>query len=178
MAHAKGTYLGGIRTPADLLLRSNVDEDTGCWRWKGRCQKGTPFMTLTIDGHERNTSGRRAALILSGSLPKDGQVAYPSDRCAFHDCVRPKCARWGSVSERMQYVARLGKFNDPGRLARLAAYNETRRKVSDEQVLEILLSEENGVELAKRMPVGPRQISYIRNRTATRPAISIFEWRP
>jgi hypothetical protein len=177
MGIAKGTLLNGIRSPEDLLARSHVDDESGCWRWRGHCCRGTPFMTLRIDGHARKYSGRRAALILSGKPPKSGQVAFPTDKCSYHDCVRPECARWGSIADRMAYVARQGKFREPERLARLARANDTRRKITEAQRLEVLLSDETGVELAQRLPIGQRQISYIRTRSRTTPAASVFDWR-
>jgi hypothetical protein len=177
MGIPKGAHLGGIRKPEDLRERSHVDEETGCWRWKGHCTRDTPFMTLNIDGHSRKYSGRRAALILSGQPPKEGQVAFATDRCAYHDCVRPECARWGTVSDRMAFVARQGKFHEPERLARLARANEARKKITDAQRLEILLSDETGVALSQRLPIGQRQISYIRTRSRKTPAASVFDWR-
>lgn len=177
MGIPKGTHLDGVRTLADLKMRCHIDEESGCWRWKGHCCRGTPFTHFPLDGKAMKASGRRAALILSGQRPEPGQVAFPRDACMYHDCVRPQCARWGTVSDRMQYVARQGRFGDPERLARLARYNESRRKVSTEDRLEIVLSPETGVEIAKRMNISQRRVSQIRSTNRTTPAASVFEWR-
>lgn len=173
-----GTYLGGIRCVEDLRLRSHVDEITGCWHCRIGLRKGISYVCLQLDGRNVKMSGRRAALLLSGVDPKPGQVAFATDTCEGRDCVNPEHARWGDTAARMQWLGRQGVFSTPERCAHLARANKHRAKLTDEQRLEVRTSSEQCKVLAERLGVTPSLISQTRNRRSSRPAISVFGWRP
>lgn len=179
MAHAKGTYLGGVRSLADLRDRSHIDPDSGCWCWRQYTTKhGHAYLRLILGGVAVKSMGRRAALLLSGKSPDAGQVAYAVATCFDESCVNPKHARWGTTSDRMRQAAARGAFSAPERRANLMAANKLRMKLSDVQRLEVALSTGPRADIAGRLGISPDRVSQLRRGTKAAVAISVFDWRP
>lgn len=174
----KRRYLGGIRRLSDLELRCSIEPECGCWRWKqGLTDSGSALVVMYLGGKRKQYTGRRAALILSGVKPALGHEAIPTDACAHADCVNPKHAYFGTRGERNRVMADRGVWSDPAGYAAAVAWARANRKLDDQQRLEVIHSEESGVELAARLGVSRNCISLIRRRANLRaPASSVFNW--
>jgi len=174
----KGQRNGGIYEVEDLRLRSRIEPECGCWRWGLRVKEsGAAQVTLVIDGKKHDVTGRRAALILAGKRPRRGQEALPRPECLFCDCVNPAHSCWGTRAERQAILGERGRWSNPEMYAAIAEYARSKRKLDDDQRLEVMCSDESGADLARRLGVSPNLIGQIRRKVHTRPATSVFDWR-
>lgn len=179
MGNKAGAYLGGIRTLEDLRLRSHVDDVTGCWCYRLYLNaNGLAYVRATVDGVQVKALGRRAALLLAGSKPKPGQVAYPKADCFTTECVNPKHARWGSTRDRMRLHAARGMFSTPERRLMLITNGRQASKLSDEQRLEVSMSNEPPTQAAARLGISKERVSQLRRGMKTKLATTVFDWRP
>lgn len=180
MAPKKGQRLGGIYELEDLRIRCRIDAECGCWRWGLRLNdSGAAEASVMVDGKKRDITGRRASLILSGPAPKPGQEAIPRAICQHMDCVNPGHSRWGSRRERQVALAARGRWSKPLDYARLVETSRARRKLDDDQRLEIASSTERLSVLAQRYGVSESLVSGIRRGVSRRGApTSVFGWRP
>lgn len=154
MSHPHGAYLGGIRTVEDLRQRCRVDEDTGCWHWGLSMCQGHPRVHLGVEGKRFAARGRRAALILAGTPPKRGHVAFATRECKSNDCVNPEHARSANRGNHGQYLRSTGLGNSPAKTA--AAINSARThlaKLTMEDARAIRASTESTYALARQFGV-------------------------
>lgn len=89
----------GVRTLADIRDRCVIDDETGCWLWRGAMSRSTTRRVVPTSrvwlpegmdagGQPTITTAGRAAWVLSGrALPK-GHVVWRSV-CHRCDCVNP-----------------------------------------------------------------------------------------
>lgn len=180
MAHAKGTYLGGVNSLDALRSRCHVDEDTGCWCWRQHKTKhGLAMVNLILDGERQKALGRRAALLLAGKKPPSAEhVAYPVETCFTPECVNQQHARWGTRSDRMRQAGARGALSTPERLAQLRRMVAGRTKLTPEQRLEAETSTGPCAVVAKRLGVSEGRVSQLRRGGDRRLATSVFDWRP
>lgn len=178
MAPPKGKRQGGIYAIEDLRLRSHVEPECGCWRWRMRVNPaGTACVTFILDGKKRDMNGRRAALILAGIKPRPGQEAIALAHCPYADCVNWEHSQFGSRKQRNKALAARGVWSDPSNYAALAAYARAKRKLDDAQRLEVACSSEPGRTWAERLGVSESLVSSIRRGDRRTPANSVFAWR-
>ena len=79
MTHAVGTYLGGIRSVADLRERCRIDDETGCWHWGLAIVRGVPHVAFVDeDGRRRKGTGRALQLQRIERVPGVLPVRPPS----------------------------------------------------------------------------------------------------
>lgn len=179
MAHAKGTYLGGVNSLDALRDRCHVDDATGCWCWRQHKTKhGLAMVNLILDGGRSKALGRRAALMLSGKKPPAGLVAYPIETCFVASCVNPKHARWGTRSQRMQQASARGALSSPERLAMLRRLVAHHTKLTPEQRVEAATSTGPCGPVAARLGVSAGRVAQLRRGEESRRATSVFDWRP
>lgn len=157
----------GIRLISDLRERSEMNQRTMCWHWKGAMFRGHPRIH-TFDhevGDKRSMSGPKAVWnIAHGEAPN----GIPFRRCLCRDCVNPAhliLAR--DKAEMGAYIARSGKRKGvnmeqrrAAALRGLAAQGIT--PTPDNVVLDIRTSSETGRALAARLNLSEQTISHIR----------------
>lgn len=86
MTHAAGTRLGGIRTLDDLRDRCHIDDDTGCWIWRGATTRARPSLWLPAIG-TRTSSGNAICILVTGERPKKGAIWHVT--CGETLCCNP-----------------------------------------------------------------------------------------
>lgn len=166
MSHKNGANLGGIDSLERLMDRCYVDHDTGCWHWRLSSSKGSPRVHIRLpDGSAHDTRGRRAAIMVKTGrvLPKGKQV-FALDRCQSHDCVNPAHARVGTRHQSMQAAVRRGAMTTPARLESIRARCVEARKLTGEQMTELLSSIESAYALAKKMQVSKSRVIALRKQ--------------
>lgn len=177
MSHKKGAYLGGVRTVEDMRLRSRIDQETGCWRWglsmspaQGKSESmGRPkvWVVHAETGKRTAMAGRRAALMLArGQDLPEGHVAFAKMCCKWDDCVNPEHSRSGTRKAHGEWLARTGRNRGLVSIrdaARKVA--RTRRRLTDEQVIEIRSNPQVGIEeYARRFGVSNFTVWSARKR--------------
>jgi hypothetical protein len=175
MSMKHGTYLGGIRTVDDLRQRCCIDEEAGCWLWGAGRSECEPCVRYVLDGNCMKTTGRRAALLLSGVKIPEGMRAIARVECRSGQCVNPKHCKVGTVRDIVRRLVHEGRFDTPGRRVRLARGNETRSKTTREQRLEVMLSDEPTASVAARLGISLGRVRQIRSAGAPAPFVnSVF----
>lgn len=96
-----------LRLQERIRRNSEVDEETGCWRWTGkktaaRGGAGYPRITMRVPGYKtpRNLLATRVSLeVFVGSPPEGAEAAHDPVLCLHTDCVNPAHLRWASREE-------------------------------------------------------------------------------
>ena len=177
-----GAHGSGIRSLADVKLRCEVDEITGCWKWSRSYNYSREAHHRTAVAwfplRERVMSVARIVAILDGKPLHKGWRAW--NTCNTEGCCNPEHIRTGTSKMWGDYMARAGRMNTVEALAAKARIGAAKAKVSDEQIAEILASNETHAEIAKRYGVVKQTISKIRaghRRMRMAPGSSVFAWR-
>ncbi len=169
MAHAPGTWLGGIVTLADLRSRCDIDADTGCWRWRGAAQLRAGYMGSTrreprirIHGTNLTTSIPRVAWMLAGKMAPGGiWTAWRVCDCDL--CCNPEHLSAGSKADWGRWIAATGRWaGKPDRQARARRAGRSRSAVTRELAQWIQDSSQTGVELAAVLGISAATISRVR----------------
>ena len=184
MSVRPGMYSGGVRCVETLKQRCYVDIDTGCWHWKLAIRQGAPTVHVHMkDGTTSVMRGRRAANFLAtGSVLKEGQVAFAKLKCRSRDCVNPDHTQTGDRHALGAYLRASGRSKlGAHAIASLVEAARKRKdvKLSIEKAREIRLSADTQVALAKKYGVPQSRIYEIRSGKAwkeTAPATSVFDW--
>lgn len=172
-----GTYLGGVRTVEDLLQRSRVDEETGCWRWGLSKLDGAAVVHFVdADGVRRKSRGRRAAAILSGKHIPKGHTVFKPLRCTHDDCVNPDHAAVGTRAQEGAAIAKSGRWkNLPTKIAATQVLADARRKLTPEAVHDIRTSGLSQVKLAEKHGVSQYCIWSVKTLRTHKPkGFSVF----
>lgn len=160
----------GIRSVEDLRDRCHVDEDTGCWHWRGAHSKGQPKLWWPPQ-QKVVTLGYAIAIFQTGRPPRSGHVWMV--RCATKDCANPAHRRPVEFGVHLQGVRR-----EPITSARIAAAKRASSKLSADSVAAIRASDETCAALGQRYGVSGSLISQIRQhviwRSARAPGSSVF----
>jgi hypothetical protein len=181
MSHPAGTYLGGIRTVEDIRQRCRIDRETGCWHWGLAIVDGSPKVHFVDwNGRRRTCRGRRAAVILDrGKDVPRGYEVFPRLICQADDCVNPAHSRIGTRAEVCRYLVQSGKSKNGTKARHLREIVSRRRKLTDEQVIELRTSTESTYKLAKRFGVSQYaawSARVGRSHKLVGVARSAFEW--
>jgi len=171
----RGRRTDGIHTPEDLKARCWVDDDTGCWHWRGALDANAiPSMWLPVLGR-RSSLGVAACLFATGAAPLPGQMWHCT--CTTRYCANPEHRTCGNRSSQM-LAARMTR--NPLQRARISAGKRANGKLTDVQRAEIAGSGEILRVLAERYGISISQAHKLRTQTQTQPAqgASIFSWRP
>lgn len=126
----------GVRTLEDIKQRCVIDDETGCWLWRGAMssrgsrRNGVPtlrvWMPDGLPGSERPTlaTAARAAWLLSGREIQAGHVVWRRN-CACSECVNPEHGAASARSTMHSAIAASGRLRgDPVRAA-INARNRT-----------------------------------------------------
>lgn len=186
MSHPKGTYLGGIRTVADLRSRCSVDEYTECWHWQLSMVQGAPKVHfVTPDTGKRiGMRGRRAAVYLDkGHNIEMGRSVFARAMCKSLDCVNPEHSRAGNRDTMGRALAESGRAKNllSKRAASTATARRTRAKITMDDARQIRVSDETQAALAKQYGIAQSAIWAIKTGKAWcehAPNASVFTWRP
>lgn len=165
----------GIRTPDDLKARCWVDEDTGCWLWRGAVDShGIPSMWLPAL-LRRSSLGVAACLFATGAAPLPGQAWHCT--CTTRYCANPAHRTCGTRSSQM-LAARMTRT--PLQRARISAAKRANGKLTDAQRVEIAGSSDILRVIADRYGISISQAQKMRRQTQIQPAqgASVFSWRP
>lgn len=165
----------GIRTADDLKGRCWVDDDTGCWHWRGAVDtNGIPSMWLP-ELRRRTSLGVVAAVLTTGAAPLPGQMWHCT--CTTRYCANPAHRTCGTRSSQM-LAARMTR--NPLQRARISAGKRANGKLTDKQRAEIAGSDEVLRVLSDRYGIS---ISHAQKLRSTRQPLhssgaSVFTWRP
>jgi hypothetical protein len=152
----------GIRTIDDLKARCWVDEDTGCWHWRGACGRGN--LWLPEPRRRSTTLGVAACWLRTGKLPAKGEVWHVI--CPTPNCANPEHRQKGD--RRSQMLA--AKYRPaPDVIARIASTKRARSGLSCADVAAIRASDEPLAAVAKRYGVSVSHASRIRRGEQRRP---------
>jgi hypothetical protein len=149
-----------IHTIASLLARTiEVGE---CQEWQGYFANHTPKLF-----HEGQvTSVRRVLCMLKGqNVPKGFFVGHT---CGNPKCVNPKHAAIRNMSQQAKAMCKQVDHMHPSRLLKLTESAQVRRKLTDEQLQEIIMGDKPRRILAAEFSVHPSLISRIRAGKAHR----------
>lgn len=182
MSTKECTCHGGIRTVEDLLLRSVVDEESGCWLWAQSKTKAGAAKVCVWDSYKSCTTmavGRRVALELQRGqpLPK-GHVAWAKKICPHPHCVNPEHCRSGNRKAYGEWQSSSGVLS--GRRRSMAS-RRSRALLDMEKAKEIRYSNERRQDLAKRYGVSLATVQAIKaGRLWKEHAAnsSVFNFRP
>ena len=106
MADTRRKRQDGVRTLLDLRERCVIDQETGCWLWRGAMSRGrgqpTSRVWLPSDAKAEGAGtvmvAARAAWILAGKPLQAGQVVWRS-QCTRSDCINPHHGAAGTRPE-------------------------------------------------------------------------------
>lgn len=157
--------------------RCRIDEITGCWVWTGAMSGGLTPAIHAMDyrrGRMVTQTGQRAAwqAAKERALPKRWRVWRT---CANHVCVNPDHLMAGSAQAYGEHIIRTGRFrgSELRRLANIAT-GVALRKVTDEQVLEVMTSGETLEVAAARLGVAKSTVARYRRGERRSSSAGIF----
>jgi HNH endonuclease len=140
-----------------------VDFDSGCWIFIGSILD-TGYGSFWWDENEENVTAHVAAYrLFLGPIPSDKWVLHS---CDVRRCVNPNHLSLGTPSENTMDAVRRDRWHtgdrhwrrkDPQR----SAQHSPNRKLSDEQIQDILTSGDTKADLAKRHDIGVRHVFKI-----------------
>lgn len=149
----------------EIRFRSlfEVNEETGCWLWKGHLAK-TGYGRFRISHYaDSHRMAHRAAYSLFVGDPGDMMVCH---KCDVRSCVNPDHLFLGTAADNMQDAARKGRMNwKPEETRNLpvgSAHHQA--KITEAQAIAIRASTEKGIVLARRYGLSNVTISRIRRR--------------
>jgi len=150
-----------IHTIASLLART---EDYGtCKEWTGYyVNKISPAIY-----HEGRVWPVRKVICQLQNKPVP-PTNFVSTSCGNQKCINPFHIEIRSTVEHMTVMASKVEHMNPSRLLKLTASAQVRRKLTDEQLHEIMMGSRSRRDLAKEFSVHPSLISKIRAGKAHR----------
>jgi hypothetical protein len=143
-------------------LMKRTEEVGECIEWQGYFQNKVPF----VQHGERFLSVRRLILELNGTdVPAD---MYAKTSCGNPMCVNPSHIVLVSKKQHSKAMAAKVKHNSPTRLAKLVKSAQSRRVLTDDQVMQALMDDRTCAEIAKEFEVSKSLISKIRRGQSNR----------
>ena len=150
-----------IHTIESLMQRTSVEGD--CIEWLGYSYEGN---NPQVSHAGKMVAVRKLVMLLSGRKLPDR--AYYKTTCCNDLCVRLEHMKVVDTQKHMAAMAKNVRHNAPTRIAKLQASAINRRKLTDEQVQDILLSSGSSRELAALYGVSPSTISKVKGYRARR----------
>ena len=167
----------GIHAFDDLMARCWVDDDTGCWHWRGATSLGAP--AVCIPGHGgAGRIGRAVCFLKTGKLPPKGIIWYCT--CTTKHCGNPEHRKPGTRSAVMRKaIIKRG----PAFIAKAQAVKRAASTIcNDEIAAAIRASDESLSVLAARYaPMSAGMAWRIRKGQCWMPLVngaSVFSYRP
>lgn len=177
MTHAVGTYLGSIRSVADVRLRCVLDAETGCWHLRtahGKPQPTGRVQRIWLYGVGCMSATRAVWQLAHGYAVPRGRRAVRM--CESYDCANPEHIRALSHADAQRRI--VGKLHEmtPRRRANLERLQRAKRKFTREQVLEARLGREPAAALARKWGCSATSVTAIRRGLTYRdPVASVWE---
>lgn len=150
-----------IQTIKSLMERTSAEGD--CIEWQGYVYAGNNPQ-VSHDG--KMTAVRKLVMMLHER--KVPERAYYKTTCGNDLCVRLEHIKVVDHKKHMADMAKNVRHNAPTRIAKLQKKAESRRKVSDEQVQDIILSDQPSRVLAAAYGVSKGTILKIKAHRARR----------
>jgi hypothetical protein len=150
-----------IHTIESLMQRTSVEGD--CIEWLGYSYEGN---NPQVSHAGKMVAVRKLVMLLSGRKLPDR--AYYKTTCGNDLCVRLEHIKVVDTQKHMAAMAKNVRHNAPTRIAKLQASAINRRKLTDEQVQDILLSSGSSRALALQYGVSPGTISKVKGHRARR----------
>jgi hypothetical protein len=164
MAHAKGAYLGSVRSVADVRLRCVVDPgDDGCWHLRtahGRAQPRDRVHRLCLYGHGPMSATKAVWQLDRGRVMPQGRRAVRM--CASYDCGNPAHIKALTHAEAQRRIVGAGGDLSPSRRLQLRVLQSQRRRLTAEQLHEIRNSSATAVALARSFGCSPTTVTAVR----------------
>ena len=176
-----GQCLGGIKTLEDIRIRCSVDEDEGCLVWpgamSGREAESSELPTAFYNGSYRSLV--RVVWELSNKPLDLGQIVWRT--CCNKDkrCLEPTHMMCGTRKEHGAWVKATGVRK--GLITHLTAnraIGRARRKLTEQDVVHIQVSDESVEALAKKYGMTTHSIYRVRRQQQLVKNASVFNWRP
>jgi hypothetical protein len=150
-----------IQTIESLMQRTSVEGD--CIEWLGYSYDGN---NPQVSHAGKMVAVRKLVMLLSERKVPDR--AYYKTTCGNDLCVRLEHIKVVDHKKHMISMAKNVIYNAPTRVTKLQASAINRRKLTDEQVQDILLSSESTRALAVTYGVSPSTISKVKGHRARR----------
>jgi hypothetical protein len=150
-----------IQTIESIMERTSVEGD--CIEWSGYVYAG--------NNPQISHAGKMVAVRKLVMLLNDRQVperAYYKTTCCNELCVRLEHIKVVDTKKHMAAMAKNVRHNAPTRIAKLQAAAVGRRKLSDKQVHDIVMSSESSRALAVIYGVSPSTITKVKGHRARR----------
>jgi hypothetical protein len=148
-------------TIESLMERTSVEGD--CIEWLGYSYDGN---NPQVSHAGKMMSVRKLVMLLNERKVPDR--AYYKTTCGNDLCVRLEHIKVVDTKKHMAAMAKNVRHNAPTRIAKLQAAAVGRRKLSDEQVHDIVMSSESSRALALQYGVSPGTISKVKAHRARR----------
>lgn len=138
IADRRNTRQDGIRTLDDIKGRCVIDDETGCWLWRGAFSRSTTHhvgpttrVWLPVDlprvvGAGRVTTAGKAAWVLAGNPLRDGDVVW-RHVCHRVDCINPAHSKAGTRQAMHKEIAASDRLKGDPRRAAVNAINRASR---------------------------------------------------
>lgn len=150
-----------IHTIESLMQRSSPEGD--CIEWQGYAYAGN-YPQVSHDG--KMTAVRKLVMLLNER--KVPERAYYKTTCGNDLCVRLEHIKVVDHKKHMMGMAKNVRHNAPTRIAKLQKVAASRRKLTDEQVQQIILSDESSRVLAAAYGVSKGTILKVKAHRARR----------
>lgn len=150
-----------IQTIESLMQRSSPEGD--CIEWQGYVYAGNNPQ-VSHDG--KMTAVRKLVMLLNER--KVPERAYYKTTCGNDLCVRLEHIKVVDHKKHMMGMAKNVRHNAPTRIAKLQKVAESRRKLTDEQVQDIILSDQPSRALAAEYGVSKGTILKVKAHRARR----------
>ena len=199
----RSQFQTGVRSIDDMKDRCVINDETGCWMWKGavtlsrgrkstgiRYETPTCSVPLGVFGNEKHTTmpALRFAWLLAGGVPKRGQVVYRA-KCNEPRCVNPDHAAQATRKEVGRLVVESGRLRNNPQRQKVNLRSSIKSAVSADVVREIEAGYAEGLsqgEVRARFGIGQKLAKSVRigvhvNSSARQlvvPHASVFTWRP
>jgi len=146
-----------IKEQFDRTVLWDVNKITGCWNTYNGAKKHEGYRTFQIKYNNKNktiTAHRFSYIVHKGDIPNGLVVMHTCDNPR---CINPKHLILGTRKQNTQDMIDKGRHYTGEGLSR--------KKLTDQQIINIRNSTESSYQLAKIYPVSPTQIRRIKNGT-------------
>lgn len=150
-----------IHTIESLMTRTSIEGD--CIEWQGYVYDGNNPQVCNAG---KMTGVRKLVMLLNER--KVPEKAYYKTTCGNDLCVRLEHIKVVDHKKHMISMAKNVRHNAPTRIAKLQKVAANRRKLSDEQVQEIIISDQPTRALAEIYGVSHSTISKVKSHRARR----------
>lgn len=172
-----GSCLGAIGDIPSLMLRVEVDEDTGCWMWAGNVigVRDTVPKAYFRDGSNGSVP-RWAYQQVNGPIPR-AWVVWRT--CECQRCVNPAHMKAGTRKQWGNWIKSTGSWaGDIARVAWCRKGASSRMVLTPEVIADMRDRGETPQQAAARLGVRAASVYRAIVRTQHVEGASVFSWRP